>query len=78
MEFSADQIAQMVAGTVEGDGSVMISEFAKIEEGGQGSLTFLANPKYTPYLYTTGASAVLVSRSFEPEAPVKATLIRVR
>ena len=77
MEFSADQIAQMVAGTVEGDGSVMISEFAKIEEGGQGSLTFLANPKYTPYLYTTGASAVLVSRSFEPEAPVKATLIRV-
>lgn len=77
MEFSANQIAQMVAGTVEGDGDVMISEFAKIEEGGTGSLTFLANPKYTHYIYTTDASAVLVRRDFEPEAPVKATLIRV-
>ncbi len=48
MEFSADQIAQMVAGTVEGDGSVMISEFAKIEEGGQGSLTFLSKPQIHP------------------------------
>lgn len=77
MEFSAEQIAQMVAGTVEGDGNVMISEFAKIEEGGPGSLTFLANPKYTHHIYTTEASAVLVRRDFEPETPVKATLIRV-
>ncbi len=77
MEFSAEQIAQMVDGTVEGDGTVLISEFAKIEEGAPGSLTFLANPKYTQYLYTTDASAVLVRRDFEAEAPVRATLIRV-
>lgn len=77
MEFSAEQIAQMVDGTVEGDGTVLISEFAKIEEGAPGSLSFLANPKYTSYIYTTDASAVLVRRDFEPEAPVKATLIRV-
>lgn len=77
MEFSANQIAQMVAGTVEGDGDVMINEFAKIEEGAPGALSFLANPKYTPYIYTTRSSAVLVRRDFEPEAPVAATLIRV-
>lgn len=77
MEFSVKQIADMVAGTVEGDGDAMISEFAKIEEGAPGSLSFLANPKYTPYIYKTRSTAVLVRRDFEPEEPVAATLIRV-
>ncbi|MDE7152344.1 MAG: UDP-3-O-(3-hydroxymyristoyl)glucosamine N-acyltransferase [Candidatus Amulumruptor sp.] len=77
MEFTANQIAEMVSGIVEGDGEVKISEFAKIEEGGEGSLSFLANPKYTPYIYKTHASAVLVRKDFEAEAPVSATLIRV-
>lgn len=77
MEFSANQIAQLVSGAVEGDGNIMISEFAKIEEGAPGAISFLANPKYTPYIYTTKSSVVLVRRDFVPEAPVSATLIRV-
>lgn len=77
MEFTAQQIAEMTNGTVEGDGEVKISTFAKIEEAGPGSITFLANPKYARFISTTGASAVLVSRDFVPEHPVSATLIRV-
>ncbi|MCM1336288.1 MAG: UDP-3-O-(3-hydroxymyristoyl)glucosamine N-acyltransferase [Candidatus Amulumruptor caecigallinarius] len=77
MEFTANQIAGMVGGTVEGDGDVLINDFAKIEEGGPGALSFLANPKYTPYIYKTGSSAVLVRRDFVAEHPVSATLIRV-
>lgn len=77
MEFSVNQIAQLAGGTVDGDGEALISEFAKIEEGVPGALSFLANPKYTHHIYTTRSTAVLVSRDFEPEAPVAATLIRV-
>jgi len=77
MQFTVNQIAQMVSGAVEGDGDALISEFAKIEEGAPGALSFLANPKYTPYIYKTRATAVLVRRDFEPEEPVTATLIRV-
>lgn len=77
MDFTADQIAAMVNGTVEGDGSVIINDFAKIEEGGPGALSFLANPKYTPYIYKTGSSVVLVRKDFVAEHPVTATLIRV-
>ena len=77
MEFSAEQIASLVNGTVEGDGNVKVNTFAKIEEGYPGSLTFLANPKYSNYIYQTLASVVLVSRDFVPEQPVQATLIRV-
>lgn len=77
MEFTASQIAEMVGGTVEGDGNVVINDFAKIEEGGPGALSFLANPKYTPYIYKTGSSAVLVRRDFEPDRPLHTTLIRV-
>ncbi|MCM1483215.1 MAG: UDP-3-O-(3-hydroxymyristoyl)glucosamine N-acyltransferase [Muribaculaceae bacterium] len=77
MEFTANQIAQLAGGTVEGDGDVKISTFAKIEEGRPGAISFLANIKYTPYIYTTESSAVLVSRDFVPEHPVKATMIRV-
>lgn len=77
MEFSANLIASMVQGTVEGDGNVTISSFAKIEEGHPGAISFLANPKYEHYIYTTDSSAVLVSNDFKPEAKVRATLIRV-
>lgn len=77
MEFTVNQIAQLAGGTVEGDGEALISEFAKIEEGVPGALSFLANPKYTHHIYTTRSTAVLVRRDFEPEAPVAAALIRV-
>lgn len=77
MQFSAEQIAAIVGGKVEGDGKVAVSTFAKIEEGVPGAISFLANPKYTPYIYTTGSSIVLVSNDFVPEHEIKATLIRV-
>lgn len=77
MEFTANQIASLANGTVEGDGEVKISTIAKIEEGHPGAISFLANPKYTHYIYTTGSSAVLVSKDFVAESPVSATLIRV-
>ena len=77
MEFTAGQIAALAEGVVEGDESVKINTFAKIEEGRQGAISFLANPKYTPYIYETLSSAVLMSRDFVAEKPVKATLIRV-
>ncbi|MCM1029316.1 MAG: UDP-3-O-(3-hydroxymyristoyl)glucosamine N-acyltransferase [Pseudoflavonifractor sp.] len=77
MEFTVNQIAQLAGGTVEGNGEALISEFAKIEEGAPGALSFLANPKYTPYIYKTRSTAVLVRRDFEAEAPIEATLIRV-
>lgn len=67
----------MVGGTVEGDGKVSVSTFAKIEEGHPGALSFLANPKYDHYIYQTESSVVLVKEEFVPEHPVTATLIRV-
>ncbi len=77
MEITVQQLAAMVQGTVEGDGSIVISNYAKIEEATAGCLTFLANPKYTHYIYSTQASAVLVRKDFVPEHPVAAALIRV-
>jgi len=77
MEFTVSQIAQMVNGQVEGDGSLIIRSASKIEEGTAGSISFLANLKYEPFLYTTGASAVIVSKSFTPAQPVSAALIVV-
>ena len=77
MEFSANQIAALANGTVEGDGEVKINTIAKIEEGHPGAISFLANPKYIQYIYTTESSAVLVSNDFVAEQPIKATLIRV-
>jgi UDP-3-O-[3-hydroxymyristoyl] glucosamine N-acyltransferase len=70
-------IAHLLNGSIEGDASLPIHAPSKIEEGGAGTLTFLANSKYEPHLYTTSASAVLVQRDFAPTKPVKATLIRV-
>lgn len=77
MEFSVNQIAALANGTVDGDGEVKINTIAKIEEGHPGAISFLANPKYTHFIYTTESSAVLVRSDFVPEKPVKATLIRV-
>ncbi|MCM1349312.1 MAG: UDP-3-O-(3-hydroxymyristoyl)glucosamine N-acyltransferase [Firmicutes bacterium] len=77
MEFTANQIASLAGGIVEGDGEVKISTIAKIEEGHPGAISFLSNPKYTHFIYTTKSSAVLVSNDFTPEQPISATLIRV-
>ncbi|MCH5328742.1 MAG: UDP-3-O-(3-hydroxymyristoyl)glucosamine N-acyltransferase [Coprobacter sp.] len=77
MEFTAQQIADFLQGEVIGDAQVKVGNVSKIEEGRPGTLTFLANPKYTHYIYTTGASIVLVNRDFEPEGKIAATLIRV-
>lgn len=77
MEFSAQQISDLLGGKVDGNGSVSVNRLSKIEEGEPGSLTFLANPKYTPYIYSTQASIVIVDQDFVPEQPLTATLIRV-
>ena len=77
MQFTAGQIAQYIGGEVDGDADVAVSSFAKIEEGTPGTLTFLANPKYTHFIYGTQASIVLVRKDFVAEQPVAATLIRV-
>ncbi|WP_214073091.1 UDP-3-O-(3-hydroxymyristoyl)glucosamine N-acyltransferase [Mucilaginibacter sp. dw_454] len=77
MQFTAQQIASLLNGTVEGDESAAVSTLAKIEEAGAGSLSFLANPKYEQYLYTTNASIVIVNNSQVLSGAVKATLIRV-
>lgn len=77
MEFTAAEIAEFLKGEITGDPEIKVNTVAKIEEGHKGALSFLANPKYENYLYTTDSSIVLVNRSFVPSAPVKATLIRV-
>ncbi len=77
MEFKASQIAAMISGTVEGNPEAAITKLSKIEEGEPGSLSFLANPLYTQYIYNTRASIVIVNNTFAAEHPVAATLIRV-
>ena len=77
MIFTATQIAGILDGEVQGDETVEVSKLAKIEEGTKGSLTFLSNPKYTPYIYSTDASITIVDKSFEAESNIKTTLIRV-
>lgn len=77
MEFTAQQIADFLQGQVEGDPQVKVNTISKIEEGSPGSLTFLANPAYTPHIYTTGASIVLVNKDFKAEKELSATLVRV-
>ena len=77
MEFTAKQIADFLQGEVVGNPEAAVHTFAKIEEGIPGAISFLSNPKYTPYIYDTKASIVLVNRDFTPEHPVEATLIRV-
>lgn len=77
MEFTAQQIAGFLQGTIEGNPEVKVSTFTKIEEGVPGSLTFLANPKYEQFIYDTDASIVLVNQDFIPAKPLKATLVKV-
>lgn len=77
MQFTAQQIAAMVGGTIVGNPEAAVSTVAKIEEGTPGAISFLANPKYTHYIYETQSSIVLVRNDFEPEQPVSATLIKV-
>lgn len=77
MEFSAKQIAAFIQGEIVGDENATVCTFAKIEEGKTGSLSFLANPKYTSYIYTTQSSIILVNKDFVPEQEIKATLIKV-
>src|SRR5690554_1584112 len=77
MVFSAKQIADYLKGEVVGNPNVTVSNFSKIEEGKAGTISFLANPKYTPYIYTTEADIVLVNSDFVPEKPIKATLVKV-
>ena len=78
MKFKASQIAEILEGTIEGNPDAEVSELAKIEEGKEGSLTFLSNPKYTSYIYSTQASVTIVNDSFEAEQPVSTTLIKVK
>jgi len=79
MEFSAEQIAQLLGGKVEGTGSVKVNNLSKIEEGKPNTLSFLANPKYNEHIYSTNASVVIVSNTFKVERalPETCTLIRV-
>ena len=77
MVFTAEQIASMLNGKIEGDKDAKVSSFGKIEEGKAGDISFLANMQYEKYLYETKASVVLVNHDFVPQAEVGATLIRV-
>ena len=78
MEFTAKQIADYIGGRVEGDEQATVHTFAKIEEGKEGAISFLSNPKYTHYIYDTQASIVLVNEDLQLEKPVSITLIRVK
>jgi len=78
MEFSAQQIAELIQGRVEGDANAKINTFAKIEEGKPGAISFLSNRKYENYIYDTKSSVVLVDENLVLEKPVNATLIRVK
>jgi UDP-3-O-[3-hydroxymyristoyl] glucosamine N-acyltransferase len=77
MEFTAAAIAGFLNGEIAGDPEIKVNTIAKLEEGHEGALSFLANPKYEHFIYTTNSSVVLVNRDFVPSASVKATMIKV-
>jgi UDP-3-O-[3-hydroxymyristoyl] glucosamine N-acyltransferase len=77
MEFTAHQIAAIIGGTIEGNASASVHSFGKIEEAQAGELAFLANPKYEDFLYSTGATIIIINESLELKEPLTATLIRV-
>ena len=77
MKFTAAQIAGILQGEVVGNPNAEVFKLSKIEEGTAGSLTFLANPKYTSHIYTTQATITIVSQSFVPEQEINTTLIKV-
>jgi UDP-3-O-[3-hydroxymyristoyl] glucosamine N-acyltransferase len=78
MQLTAHQIGILLGGTVEGDPEVAVNELAKIEHAQSGSISFLANIRYEPYLYKSQASIIIINEDFIPSQPVKATLIRVK
>ncbi len=78
MNFKAIEIAKLVGGEVEGDEEILINDFSKIEQGGEGTLTFLANPKYEEFIYKTTASVALVNKNFHPNLPLPSTLTLIR
>ena len=77
MEFTIDQVAGMLGGEVQGNGKETVNMLAKIQEAKKGQITFLSNPKYEQYIYTTQASAVIVNKDFVPKKPVSPSLILV-
>lgn len=77
MQITAKQIAEILNGSISGNPDVIITGPSKIEDGKPGTITFLANPKYKDYIYTTEASVVLVNKDFEPESAIRPTLIKV-
>lgn len=77
MEFTAKQISELLNGKVEGNPDMKVNKLSKIEEGDAGSISFLANPKYTQYIYSTKASVVIVNKDFAPTASFTCTLVRV-
>jgi len=77
LKFTATQIAGILEGKVEGNPEAEVYKLSKIEEGEKGSLTFLANPKYTSYIYSTKASVTIVNEDFVPEQDLTTTLIKV-
>lgn len=78
MKFTAAQIAELLQGEVDGNPEAEVSDFAKIEEGKPGTLTFLHNPKYESFIYKTAASVCLVNKDFEPKEKITPTLIRLK
>ncbi len=77
MNLTAKEIADILHGTVEGNPEARISNFARIEHGKSGTISFFANPKYEPFVYTSNADILIVNNTFTPSAPVKPTMIRV-
>lgn len=77
MQFTAETIAAFLKGEVAGDKNAAVHEFAKIEEGRPGAISFLANPKYEHHIYDTDSTIVIVGKDFNPSSPIKATLIKV-
>ena len=77
MKFTAKQIAEILNGEIVGNSDVEVHTLSKIEEAAEGSLTFLANPKYTPYIYTTQASITIIGQDFIPDQKIETTLIKV-
>jgi UDP-3-O-[3-hydroxymyristoyl] glucosamine N-acyltransferase len=77
MKYTAHQVSEIIKGNIEGDPGITITSFGKIEEAIEGQLTFLGNPKYEEYLYTTRASLILLQDKYEVKNPISATIIRV-
>jgi UDP-3-O-[3-hydroxymyristoyl] glucosamine N-acyltransferase len=78
MKFTAKQIADLLQGVIVGDENATVSDMAKIEEGREGTITFLANPKYEEYIYTTGSTIALVNNTFEPSSDLPSTLTLIK